>query len=90
MNLIEEYENWMETKELPDNGLCGCLKGTEYRDTLRLFIPSSKDFTELFRNSLDLAYWGSSLAYNDNGRFYSFTPLRQTIVLLILAIHDEL
>ena len=92
MNLIEEYENWMETGQLPKAGLFNCLRGTKYKDTLCLFRPSSKDCAELFRDSIDLTYWASGLAYDDkyNSRDYSFTSLRQIIVLLILAIHDEL
>ena len=90
MKLKQKYEKWMETGKLPTYGLCNSLMGTEYQNTLELFIPSSRDSAELYINSLDLTYWASGLAYNDNGNFYTFTPLRQTIVLLILAMHNEL
>ena len=90
MKLKQEYENWMETGELPENGLCKCLSGTKYKSTLDLFKPSRKEKFELVAIEFSYGYWGSGLAYSDNDKYAKFTPLRQTIVLLILAIHDEL
>ena len=90
MKLKQEYENWMETGELPENGLCSCLLRTKYKSTLELFEPLLEESMELSKEGISQCYWASGLSYTDNGRFYSFTPLRQTIVLLILAIHDEL
>lgn len=90
MKLKQKYEKWMETGRLPKDGLCNCLMRTEYQNTLGLFRPSLKDKFELSEEGISRGYWGSGLAYTDKGKFYSFTPLRQTIVLLILAMHDEL
>ena len=89
MKLKEEYENWMETGELPENGLCKCLRDTKYKSTLDLFKPSTYEFEELSKNNFDIVFWGSGLYYNSNGCYKEFTPLRQTIILLILAIHEE-
>ena len=90
MKLKQEYKKWMKTGELPENGLCRCLSGTKYKSTLRLFRPSGKEKFELIASGFNFGYWGSGLTCNDWGIFYKFTPLRQTIVLLILAMHDEL
>ena len=90
MKLKKEYEKWVETGELPGDGLCNSLRRTEYQNTLELFKPSRKEKFELIASDFSFCYWGSGLNNNDLGIFNKFTPLRQTIVLLILAMHDEL
>lgn len=90
MNLKQEYEKWMENGRLPKGGLCNSLMGTKYRNTLKLFGPSCEELYELFKEDLSNIFWGSGLSLNDNDRHIKFTPLRQTIVLLILAMHNEL
>lgn len=67
-----------------------CLSGTKYKSTLGLFRPSHEEYMELFKKGISYWYWGSGLSCTDNDKFTKFTPLRQTIVLLILAMHDEL
>ena len=52
MNLIEEYEKWMETGELPKPGLCNCLSGTQYESTLDFFLPSYEELCELVKKDI--------------------------------------
>ena len=90
MNLKQEYENWMETGELPKPGLCSSLMRTKYQNTLGLFKPSYKELCELSKEDISNLFWASGLLIDDKDKYTKFTPLRQAIVLLILVIHDEL
>jgi len=89
--LIDLYKEWMETGEMPEMGLCGCLSETRYAENLSLFAPTEEDDIVLYKERKPTIYWGSGEEMNGKTRLcYTFTPLRQTIVLLICAIHNEL
>ncbi len=75
----------------PMSGLCGLLDKTQYLKTLKKFTPTVDDAERLSWEGKCLSHWGSGLDRGDIGRArYEFTPLRQTILLLIAAMHDEL
>jgi hypothetical protein len=80
------YKEWMEKGSIPGIGLCGSLD-KEGRELLKNFVP-----TDLMEADYSSWYWGSGLKYSDDviEQMYSFTPLRQTIVLLMAAMNDEL
>lgn len=94
--LIDHYKEWMETGSLGHTGLC-CVfeqrrKGilSEYESTFDLFRPDHEDYFNLNREDLATTFWGSGVSLYDDNRLFTFTPLRQTIVLLMCAMNDEL
>lgn len=81
---LKFYEDCMTTGELPDYGLCNSIES--YDGELMLFEPPSGLFSPY-------DYWG----FGENPEHLSsyvvatkFTTLRQTIVLLLAAMNDEL
>lgn len=89
MKLIELYRIWMTTGHLPKLGLCNSIP-IEYRKTFYLLAPLHDDKVGLLIDSGSQTYWGSGLPCDHKLEETGFTPLRQTIVLLICAIHNEL
>lgn len=90
MKLIKLHEEWSEKGKLPNIGLCSSTP-SKYRNTLGLLKPTMDDFKQLDKNGLCTNFWGSGLnAYDFWDKFVAYTPLRQTIVLLICAMHDEI
>jgi hypothetical protein len=88
MKLIELYKKWMKTGLLPHWGLCKSLP-YKYKKLFELVSPTEEDKS---RYNL-LNYWGCDKTIENVSETEltdSFTPLRQTIVLFICAMHDEL
>lgn len=83
MRLVDKHKKWMETGRLDRPGLCSCLMDQElYMNKLTLFEPNL-DYIPPF-----WAYGaGKPHVFN---LMLEYTPLRQTIVLLICAMHNEL
>ena len=79
----------MESGRLPSDGLCGSLSGTVYKETLE------NVFENLY---IEGTYWGADIIRNDNDlsehynfrRLHEYGSTRQSIVLLICAMHNEL
>ena len=83
------YFKWMRSGRLNDEGLC-C---NELGDNLKLFEPTEVDTARLIRAGHCHIFWGSGGGCNDpyiHGEEYDFTTLRQTIVLFLAAMNDEL
>ncbi len=86
--LIDLYKEWMETGFIKDingslglGGICNAVP-EKYRKTIELFRPDTI-----------LAYWASTKykqGHATNENMYRFNELRQSIVLLICCIHNEL
>lgn len=94
MKLIDLHKQWMETGELKykwftPNGLCGILIDAGYKEYINLFEPTEKEKMELLDKELCTAYWGSGLSLNSKNSMSAYTPLRQTIVLLIANMENE-
>lgn len=79
------YERCMKDAMLPRNGLCGSFRKSKF---FKLIDPEY---------GLGETYWGIeqdvhvdqySLTWDD--KWYAFSPLRQTIVLLMAAMNNEL
>jgi hypothetical protein len=93
MKLINLYKEWMKKGVMPDNGLCSSLKDTKYYKDIDIFIPFCEDKIILTYEKKPTFYWGNGEPYKE---FFlseigiKFTPLRQTIVLLICAMHNEI
>ena len=85
MNYLELYKKWMAAGKLPWQGLCNSLAKEhqkqfgvyESNNDLRFFKPEDH---ELVGNNK--TYWASG---SHSERLYQFTPLRQTILLLMAA-----
>lgn len=82
---LKIYKEWMERGKMPKDGLC--LYFGKYHKLLRLFRPTDEDFEELYRLGLPGVYWGRESFYYKRD---DFTPLRQTIVLFMAAMNNEL
>lgn len=90
MNLYEQYKQMMETGDITICGLCYLLKRTKYSEDLKPFKPSKKEIKDMKAREEAWDFWASDMSIHDLNRLYTFTPLRQTIVLLICAMHGEL
>lgn len=96
MKLINLHKKWMETGELPwgkdywwQGGLCSNIP-QKYRATFDMFIPNKSEEDLLNKEKLGITFWASGLEENATNEATSYTPLRQTIVLLICAMHGEI
>lgn len=94
MKLIDLYKEWMKKGTMTKEGrlLFGlCLElPFEYSASLELLTPTIEDYKSLSNDGFCTVYWGSGLPVDHKDEMSAFTPLRQTIVLLICAMHDEL
>ena len=87
--LIDHYEEWDKNGKLPKNGLCFSVP-SEYNESLLLFEPTKDELIELASCGMSWCYWGSGLNMFDSTKEKALTPLRETIILLICAMHDEI
>lgn len=93
------YKDCVKKQKIPTVGLCGCAHdGLIDISILSLLKPEKEDCENLFKERLipfeqaPGSFWASGLSIDaeDALRAYSFTPLRQTIVLFMAAINNEL
>lgn len=91
MKYLELYKKWMETGYIEDSkspkrtgegGLCNTVIGNK----MEIFNPADP------ADANYRVYWGYGDQEDTNFRnlCYEFTPLRQTIVLLLAAMNNEL
>ena len=90
MKLINLYKKFTETGKMSEDGLCSILLDTKYEDDFNLFRPTYEEANQLSKNGLSDIYWASGLGQYDLDRWYTLTPLREVIILLICAMHNEL
>jgi hypothetical protein len=92
------YKRCMKTGYLPEvgvGGLCSCAtrKLISVRN-LEKFEPTSNDYTDLEYEGFAVGFWayGRRCSHSEFSRDaqYQFTPLRQTIVLFMAALNNEL
>jgi hypothetical protein len=88
---LDFYLKAIKDEQMPYFGLCLCASNNLINyETFERFIPTPENEEKLKKEDLNLTYWGSGLSTNDHNRLYAFTPLRQTIVLFMAAINNEL
>jgi hypothetical protein len=89
--LIDHYKEWVEKGRLPKEGLCESIP-RKYSKSLYLFEPTLNDAINLEKLDLSRTFWGSGLSVFDKhfDKCHGLTPLRETIILLICAMHDEI
>lgn len=101
---LDFYKKCMKTRRIPSRGLCNALRF--YGEPFELVAPSKEDHPEHWVDGFagywgyDGEPISSHVAHVDNAcakkgititqAGESFTPFRQTIVLLCAAINDEL
>lgn len=78
---LQFYMDCMSNGVMPENGLCRCATTNLISDDDLSLYFKPYDFIE------NLYFWASG---EKNDKQYVFTPLRQTIVLLLAAINNEL
>jgi len=82
------YLDHIKSGVIPSWGLCSCsLYGYLDDRLLDLFTPSSDDLGQLIKEGSATCYWGSG---TNTDMLCKFTTLRQTIVLFMAAINNEL
>lgn len=93
MKLIDLHKEWCEKGELHGNGLCNSVPD-EYRDLLESLAPTDNDLEVLYKENMPPILWGYFVSYGKcfdiRKRMREYTPLRQTIVLLICAMKNEI
>lgn len=88
MKLIDLHKEWMEKGNLNGHGgLCNALMRTDYSKHLTIFNPTKKELVTHANDGYSAVWWGEK---ESDIRWGAYTPLRQTIVLLICAMNDEL
>jgi hypothetical protein len=87
--LIEHYKEWVEKGGLPKWGLCNSVP-KKYKKSLLLFEPTLYELNEVIDSGMSGLYWASGLTMFDLNKKQALTPLRETIILLICAMHDEI
>ena len=84
MKYLDLYKRWVEDGYMLCPGLCTAFGG----DTIfGVMCPTSADILELKYEGCTTMYWGSD---DWSNKIYEFTELRQTIVLFMAALNDEL
>lgn len=81
---LKYYLDYANRLMMPDPGLCSAFKGEPEFDLVK---PNRDDKLRLDTESKCAVWWGSDqigTGLND------FTPLRQTLVLLMAALNNEL
>jgi len=87
---LKLYKQWMTSGEMTSGGLCDIFG--VYDELFNLVKPDEYDKQQLELEDLPRWLWGYGLPKTGylNDQFYTFTPLRQNIVLLMAAMNGEL
>lgn len=85
------YEKWMKSNWVEGgNGLCQHFEWQDKFSEFRLMMPTRNDLHELFKNNHNVTWWASDTSNPYNKEVGEFNTLRQTIVLFMAAMNDEL
>jgi hypothetical protein len=86
--ILELYKEWAEKGMIPDQGLCL----TELGRTESFWMIQPNDDEEIDESEfVKRLYWGfgEENYESNNDVVYTFTPLRQNLVLLIACLEQE-
>lgn len=84
------YMDCIGSLKMPCYGLCDCACVGFIDDIVfDLLLPTNKELIELQREGLSTFFWASGKP-TDFNYLGSFTPLRQTIVLFMACLNNEL
>lgn len=97
---LDFYFTCMQTGMLPTTGLCHCASdGYIDAELFKMFEPTEEDLDRLYNEGIictrEGGYWGSGKKAFGNldspyERTHSFSALRQTIVLFMAVLNNEL
>ena len=90
---LDFYYACSVTGKIPKDGLCNCAhSGYIDKNLLDLFEPIQRDSNLLDKRGQTTIYWGSGLLQDSvlSDKYFGFTSLRQTIVLFMAAMNNEL
>lgn len=91
MRLIDLHKEWCEFGGITNSGLCTSIDERKDLKTLSIYFePTFDESKQLIIDGFDEVYWGSGLPNGHEDEMKTYTPLRQTIVLLICAMNNEL
>lgn len=88
MKLIDLHKKWTKSNIVGlGTGLCAAMP--EYCElAFVLFLPTAKEKRLHDQEGYGWSWWGRNIELGEG--FSEYTPLRQTIVLLICAMNNEL
>lgn len=91
------YTKCMETGKMPMPGLCYVVDDKRYRldgeisaELLTIMSPTAPDLLRLRHDGLSTSFWASGFPNGHQENMCYFTPLRQTVVLFMAAMNNEL
>lgn len=91
---LQFYMDCMKRGVMPCSGLCINTEdcgGPLSEELLHLFIPTDDELIRLAKKGYSTSYWGSGVITNNYNILYdAFSPLRQTIVLFMACLNNEL
>lgn len=88
---LDFYKKSMKSGHMPEVGLCDCVGYKKLSaKLLKLMYPTVYDQQMLISEGFSTGYWASGFKTYERNKSYTFTPLRQTIVLFMAALNDEL
>jgi len=88
MKLIDLHKEWMRDCILPQGeGLCNAVP-EKYSYCLEQFAPEGEERQEHRDDGYGLSYWGKHIETELREDVYN--PFRQSVVLLICAMNNEL
>lgn len=88
---LDFYKECMETGKLPDEGLCYSFNAIDRANNLGLFYELHPEYGSSWYWAYGEDYvWRGLTRAEEDVIMYTFTPLRQTIVLFCAAINGEL
>lgn len=87
---LDFYKRCLKVGRMPNRGLCNCRAIN--KSDLKLFIPSYEDIPNIIVCEGYWAFDGEAFfgAFSFSERCFAFSELRQTIVLFMAAMNDEL
>lgn len=90
MTYLELHKEWMEEGELPCGGLCNFFSyGPTVLTMPQELIPTKQERGLLKKEGFCSVYWASGLPDGHEDENTGYTPLRQTLVLLMAALNGE-
>lgn len=93
---LDLYNEWMKTSRISHEGLCNSLPAKlRMMKGWKLILPSDEERFQLKEEGKSQLFWGyeecwMSINFTRDKKYYEFTPLRQTIILLCAALNNEL
>lgn len=87
--LLKLHKKWLELGEMPSIGLC-CSLPKEYEKTFKFLHPTFNDSVLLSKEGMSYVYCGCEIKdAKCITKWFSYTPLRQSLVLLLAEMIED-